>query len=208
MTMTSWPFSDAENVATFTTSHVIEGAPILRVYREWEDGSWQFMSKHGADLAEAKIVCLKEIFQIDPSIGVLADLPCGWMAFRVSRDKPWIRTKNHSFPEFKESGYYLEDAVWLHEQLPDQFQIPANEDRESLQEGDHAKLVFRFADEMADRQDNECERMWMKVTTVLPDEAGYIGTLDNDPKFNRCIVWGCELHFHPNHVLQISRAED
>ncbi len=39
-----WQFDDAPNTASITTSFVLDGSPILRVYHDY-DGGWQF---HGS----------------------------------------------------------------------------------------------------------------------------------------------------------------
>jgi hypothetical protein len=88
--MAEWPFEDAENVAAFTTRQVVRGRePILAVFHEAEDGAWQFISAAGASMADLMIVSLREVFDIDPSIGELADLPPGWQASRRAASEPW-----------------------------------------------------------------------------------------------------------------------
>ena len=92
VSMDEWPFQDSENVAVFTTRHVIKGRePILAVFHEAEDGAWQFISAAGASVADLMIVSLRSVFDIDPSIADLADLPPGWEASRRSRGEPWRR---------------------------------------------------------------------------------------------------------------------
>ena len=88
-----WPFSNRPDVATFTSKDVVEGAWIHYVSHDKEDGAWQFLSENGAPSAEsdARIVLLKNIVQLDPSIEKLADLPLGWIAWRNTKEGEWKR---------------------------------------------------------------------------------------------------------------------
>jgi hypothetical protein len=175
-----WKFHDDPNTACFTTSHVLSGAPILRVYHDY-DGDWQF---HGeatepAQDDEAKLVCLRDIVDREPSVAGLHDLPYGWRAERASSSTDWTRHKDHSFPSYSDDGYYLEDALWLSEYIPE-INPPDEEIRENLQSDQYVKLVFRFANEDSERADNECERMWVRVAG-RDDDGNYFGTIENDP---------------------------
>ena len=90
--MENWPFDDPENVATLTVRQVIaSGQPILLVSHDAEDGMWQFLTGESAEMADAMIVSLREVYRIDPSIAELADLPIGWKANRPAAGKPWQR---------------------------------------------------------------------------------------------------------------------
>lgn len=54
---------------------------------------------------------------------------------------------------------------------------------------------------MADREDGQCERMWVKITRF--DEDGYFGgTIENDPQHDAA-KYGDRLSFHPLHVAEI-----
>lgn len=115
-----WPFTDDPNTACFTTTGVLNGSPILRVCHDY-DADWQF---HGdaplsPDELEPKLVSLGHLFERDPTIATLHDLPYGWRAERETVTSQWIRHKNNPFPSYAEDGYYLEDALWLAEYLPD-----------------------------------------------------------------------------------------
>ena len=93
MTITPhWPFDDPPNVATITTRQVLEdGFPILFVTHDEDDGGWQVLcgtSNHDDDL---RVVGLDCMFQRDPTIAELADLPLGWEASRDSIADPWER---------------------------------------------------------------------------------------------------------------------
>lgn len=90
--MDEWPFYDPPNVVTITVRQIIdEGLPILCVYHDEDDGAWQFLTGEAVSMADALVVCLKNIVARDPSIAELADLPLGWMATRYSREDLWHR---------------------------------------------------------------------------------------------------------------------
>ena len=89
--MTAWPFRDPPNTASITTRQVLEGAPILRVTHDADDGGYQFLCGTTVDPADARIVGLGRMFGRDPSLGELADLPEGWQAWRAAPGRPWKR---------------------------------------------------------------------------------------------------------------------
>lgn len=85
----NFPFNDAPNTATIACSHIVEdGKPILFVSRG-EDGMWQFLCGESHDPDEARIVSLEQVFELDPSIGDLNDMPLGYYVERPSQDKDW-----------------------------------------------------------------------------------------------------------------------
>ena len=49
------------------------------------------MSTH--DIDEARMISLKEAFDLDNSIGVLKDMPCGYYAERNTQNDNWIVKK-------------------------------------------------------------------------------------------------------------------
>ncbi|HEX8905857.1 MAG TPA: hypothetical protein VF771_13485 [Longimicrobiaceae bacterium] len=90
--MKEWPFADPETVATFTTRQVTRGGePILAVFHDAEDGSWQFTTGAALKMDDMMIVSLREVFDLDPSIAEVADLPLGWEASRTAPGEPWQR---------------------------------------------------------------------------------------------------------------------
>jgi hypothetical protein len=86
-----WPFADTPNTASITTRQVLEGAPILLVTHDEDDGGWQFLCGSTNDPADARVVGLGRMLERDGTLGELADLPEGWRASRVSADAPWER---------------------------------------------------------------------------------------------------------------------
>lgn len=97
MNVSTWPFADPENVAVFTVADIAFGrAPILRVTHDEEDGGWQFHTGGPLPAAsEWKLVLLKNVATLDPTIKELADLPLGWEATRSAAGEKWI-TKRQS----------------------------------------------------------------------------------------------------------------
>ena len=84
-------------MATITVRQVLAGvAPILFVAHDADDGCWQFLSGETACEEDARVVALRRIWQLDPSISALADLPPGWEASRPSPDLPWRRVPRRS----------------------------------------------------------------------------------------------------------------
>jgi len=200
-----WRFQDEPNTACFTTEHVLNGAPILHVYHEY-DGDWQFHgdSSQPVEDDDGRVVCLADVVERDASVAELHDLPYGWRAERTSVSEQWTRHKDHAFPTFADNGYYLEDAVWLSEYQPD-LNPPEAELRENLSVGQYVKLVFRFAAEDSEREDFDCERMWA-VVTGQHDDGTYAGTIENDPHHDAA-GYGDELVFHPLHVAEAYDGE-
>ncbi|WP_254513959.1 hypothetical protein [Anatilimnocola floriformis] len=80
-----------EAVAAITLKRITSGEkPILYVTHD-DEGDWQFLD--GGDVSEkdATIISLKQIEELDPTIKAILDLPPGWSAVRVAKDKPWRR---------------------------------------------------------------------------------------------------------------------
>ena len=76
-----FPFYDAPNTATIICCHIIDdGKPILYVSHDEDDG-------------EARLVSLKEAFDLDNSVGVLKDMPCGYYAERKTQNDNWLVKK-------------------------------------------------------------------------------------------------------------------
>jgi hypothetical protein len=96
--MTSdWPFDDPPNVTTITTRQVLEDDyPILLVTHDEDDGSWQVLCGTTNNPDDGRVVGLDCIYERDPSIGELSDLPLGWRAWRESSTSAWIREPNPS----------------------------------------------------------------------------------------------------------------
>jgi hypothetical protein len=87
--MDAWPFEDPPNTASVTTRQVLEGAPVLLVTHDIEDGGWQFLCGTTDEPEDGRIVGLGGMLARDSSLGELADMPEGWRAWRASPRHPW-----------------------------------------------------------------------------------------------------------------------
>ena len=68
---------------------VENGEPILYVSHDEDDGMWQFLCGKAHETDEAKLVSLKSVFDLDNSVGILKDMPCGYYAERKAQDDEW-----------------------------------------------------------------------------------------------------------------------
>lgn len=82
-------FKVSEKQAVFTCSHIIEETkPILYVKHDYE-GDWQFLCGENHVTEDARIIALKEIVRIDPSVREVSYLKCGQAAVRESKESEW-----------------------------------------------------------------------------------------------------------------------
>ena len=95
------------------------------------------------------------------------------------------------------AGYEIANAEDLNRENPRSFFIPSRGERESLQPGDYAKLLFEITERSAGLPSGE--RMWVGVTGR--DEQGYLGELANDPAAITTVKWGDTVRFGPEHVI-------
>lgn len=85
-------FSEEPNTAVITTRAILDKQKdILVVFHDEDDGMWEFLDGEDIDEKDARIVSISEIYEIDHTIGLLHDLPLGWIAYRESRDKEWTK---------------------------------------------------------------------------------------------------------------------
>lgn len=85
---TDFKFLEERNLGVFTTSEVLDGKPILFVYHN-EDGDWQFHSEEDPDLDHAKLVCLEDLVQKDPTLNDMYYLNFGESASRDAVGADW-----------------------------------------------------------------------------------------------------------------------
>ncbi|HEX2900153.1 MAG TPA: DUF4262 domain-containing protein [Bacteroidia bacterium] len=88
----NFKFYEAPNVAAFTTRHSFEGKPILHVTHD-TDGTWQFHTESSPDIADCKIVSLKQIIDLDPTLNEIFYLNYGEYAERTAIGEKWSITK-------------------------------------------------------------------------------------------------------------------
>jgi len=92
--MTEWPFEDPPNVAVFTCLAITSGEDWVHyVSHDLDDGAWQFHTSDPDPVPDddVRIVALKRITEIDPSVCELFNLPCGWHAWRDTPESEWNR---------------------------------------------------------------------------------------------------------------------
>ena len=89
-----FPFYDEPNTATIICSCVINREkPILYVSHDEEDGMWQFLCGKTHEIDEGKLVSLKSVIDLDNSVGVLKNMPCGYHATRENQEDKWVVRK-------------------------------------------------------------------------------------------------------------------
>lgn len=93
--ITSFKFKEKENTATFVCEHVFNREnPILFVAHDSEDSSWQFLcGSEGHDVSKVKVISLKQITEIDPTINELYEMSLGYGAKRETTKSKWIPFK-------------------------------------------------------------------------------------------------------------------
>ncbi len=85
-----FPFYDAPNTATITCCHMLRMENLFCMYhmmKMMECGNF-YVEKHMKQ-TEAKLVSLKSVFDLDNSVGILKDMPCGYYAERKAQDDEW-----------------------------------------------------------------------------------------------------------------------
>lgn len=86
----AYQFEQPMNTACFTCTHVVrESAEILHVTHDADDGGWQFLCGRDHAAADAMILCMGEIVEIDPSVNALFEMPDGVGASRETRIGEW-----------------------------------------------------------------------------------------------------------------------
>ena len=85
---TTFKFMEERNTHVFTTSEVLNGMPIRYVYHD-DDGAWQFHSEEAPDLGNAKLVCLDDLVQRDPTLNEIYYLNYGESAERTAIGAQW-----------------------------------------------------------------------------------------------------------------------
>ncbi len=86
-----WKFDQEENVAAITTKQVLEdGLPILKIIHYSDDHSWAFLCGTTDKTEDGRVISMKEVIKIDPSIEEMHILKPGFSASRESKNQPWI----------------------------------------------------------------------------------------------------------------------
>ena len=84
----SWPFKEPDCTVAYTSDRVMAGEPIVLAFHD-HDGEWQFLHGEVGESDECKIICMGCVYELDNTIGILADLPAGYMAYRDSPNAHW-----------------------------------------------------------------------------------------------------------------------
>ena len=101
----TWPFDQPRDCAVFTTTHITSGNhPILCVFHDEDDHGWQFLPGFNITMADAMLVALQEIVDIDPSVIGVADMQPGWHAVRDSANGAWRRRQTERNDEPTSAG--------------------------------------------------------------------------------------------------------
>lgn len=95
-----WPWDQPPNCAVLTERSIVnDAAEILYVSHDLDDHGWQFLSLGMTDIAEAMLVALAEICQIDPTVEQVAHIPPGWHAWRKGKASQWTIEQNNENPD-------------------------------------------------------------------------------------------------------------
>ena len=87
----AFPFKDKRNAATISCKCVLkDGQSIRYACHDNDDGMWQFLCGNSHESDDAMVVALEEVYQHDPSLSSIADLPLGYEAERKDEKSDWI----------------------------------------------------------------------------------------------------------------------
>jgi hypothetical protein len=111
------------------------------------------------------------------------------------------------WPSLANDFWELDSAERRHAESPDTFWIPDRSEREQLQPGQAAKLLFVIEADDDGAAVTNTERMWVLVTELNQD--GYIGILDSqpasiEPSDDVYLIMGAEVPFRAEHVIDIA----
>ena len=88
--MSDYRFDQSGDTACITCSHVMdEGAPVLFVTHDADDGGWQFLCGREHDIEDAIVIGMGHIIDMDPTLNGLHDMPEGYGASRESLGAQW-----------------------------------------------------------------------------------------------------------------------
>ncbi len=87
--MTNWGFAESEETEVTTVKKVIDRERSIRYVIRHESGAWDFLDAANYELSDRRTTTLRQLFDIDPSIGELANLQPGQQAQRADGGFPW-----------------------------------------------------------------------------------------------------------------------
>jgi len=86
-----WPFAVPDETRVFASVRVLRQAlPVLMVSHD-DDGDWVFSCGTTGEPAHTHDACLGCLVDADPRLAELADLPRGWLAYRLDPAGRWER---------------------------------------------------------------------------------------------------------------------
>jgi len=92
--MAYYPFSERPGMLVFTCCHVLEdNRPVTFVTHHFDDNNWQFLCSCSHQDADAVIITVGEMCDLDHSLEELCDLPVGHCAHRKNASAKWIISK-------------------------------------------------------------------------------------------------------------------
>lgn len=86
-----WPFEQPKRLFAYMDGDAATGmATVVAAFHE-RNGTWLFLTANRAPAGEPREICFGCLYEVDPSIAEIADLPRGWAALRRTPDQPWER---------------------------------------------------------------------------------------------------------------------
>lgn len=98
----------------------------------------------------------------------------------------------------------LDSAKEMNRKHPDTFEIPTDEEINSLAVGDHVKLLFVPNEGIKEKFG---ERMWVKINDIWEDNT-FVGNLDNEPITISDLKHGDIIMFKSEHVAGTLKTQE
>lgn len=105
-----------------------------------------------------------------------------------------------------EDKMHLANAVERNKRNRETFSIPSAQQRNMLQPGEYAQLIFEGDEFQEEDPQFTGERMWVKV--LKREGKGDFGELANDSVFFPDLCFGKKIHFLPKHIIDIDFEEE
>jgi len=105
-----------------------------------------------------------------------------------------------NLPTYENDHFVLDDAVEIHNENPDTFWIPSNEEKNNLSVGSIVKLIFSM-EVSAGSDEASTERMWVEILNIEHDV--FTGRLDNEPNGSDCVNCDYVFNFNSCHIIDI-----
>jgi len=88
--VSDYQFDQPSDTACITCSHVRnDGAPVLFVTHDADDGGWQFLCAGEHDIEDAIVIGMGSVIDLDPTLNGLHDMPEGYGATRDALGARW-----------------------------------------------------------------------------------------------------------------------